>query len=107
MSSENRPLPQRAVLDRMRAPYPAALQINRYEHRSWAIDVVTYDREQWAAFIFGATLDDGKRLGPFISITGALAAAKYHIEELIVSVSKEPPEPPAKKPKRKKARATA
>lgn len=99
-------LHSRDVINRMRAPYPAALKVERFEYRAWAIDVVTYDFAEWAVYLFSPSVD-GKRLYPFATILSALTESKRWIDERIDQTLKEPVEAPpkvrgTKRPLRKK-----
>lgn len=89
------------VLHRMRAPYPAALQLKRYAYRCWAVDVVTYDRETFVSYIFGPAVD-GRRLGPYNSAPQALLETKREIDRLIdriITQAVVEPEPKKKAPR--------
>ena len=89
----------------MRALYVGASHVKRYEHRHFAIDVVTYDDEQWIAYVFGPGVD-GKRLAPFSSWQGAIAVAKLHVDHYVNSLAAttENEQPPAKPRNAKRSR---
>lgn len=92
----------------MRAVYPGALQIKRYEHRSWAVDVVIYDDYNWVALCFPPGSMESQRLAPFSHPDSAFSAAKLHIDEVIRGSTVEPPKPKGtKRPKRKKKKDPA
>lgn len=82
-------LPIPASHGRTRVPYPAALEVQRYDYRQWQVDLVMYELCYWVPILYGPGVD-GRRLKSERETKQALIECRRSIDQLIVAMVRDP-----------------